>query len=68
MEDLGIRVYVRLLEAVARLKDEEGQVGAEYVGIVAFVVAVAGALLAFREQIASAIGNTVSSIIESIGG
>lgn len=71
MEDLSIRVYllVRGLGArAAELRNEKGQTAAEYVGILAFVAAVVGVVLAANTEIGEAIVNGIRNAIESVSG
>ncbi|MGH2790132.1 MAG: Flp family type IVb pilin [Actinomycetota bacterium] len=72
MEDLAIRTYVALQDAPLRLREtldsEDGQTAAEYVGILAFVAAVVGVIIAANSSIGSAIVSKITTIISGIGG
>ena len=72
MEDLAIRTYVALQDAPLRLRGtldgEDGQTAAEYVGILAFVAAVVGVVIAANSSIGSAIVSKITTIISGIGG
>ena len=72
MEDLAIRTYVALQNAPLRLQEtlenEDGQASAEYVGILAFVAAVVGVIIAANSSIGSAIVTKITTIISGIGG
>jgi Flp pilus assembly pilin Flp len=70
MQDLALRTYVALENMPLRLRDtladEDGQTGAEYIGIIAFVAAVAIALLAYGDTIAGVIVGKVQEIISGL--
>ena len=70
MQDLALRTYVALenmpLRVRATLADEDGQTAAEYVGILAFVAAVVGLVIAANPGIASAIVTKITTIINGI--
>jgi len=72
MEDLAIRTYVALQDAPLRLREtlenEDGQTAAEYIGILAFVAAVVGLVIAANPGIATAIVSKITTIINGIGG
>ena len=72
MEDLAIRTYVALQDAPLRLREtldsENGQTAAEYVGILAFVAAVVGVIIAANPSIGAAIVTKITTIISGIGG
>lgn len=71
MEDLATRTYVALQDAPLRLREtldsEDGQTAAEYIGILAFVAAVVGLVIAANPGIASAIVTKITTIISGIG-
>jgi len=70
MQDLALRTYVALENLQLRVREtlarEEGQTAAEYIGILAFVAAVVGAILAFDQRIGRAIVERIESIISSL--
>jgi len=72
MEDLALRTYVALQDAPLRLREtldsENGQTAAEYVGILAFVAAVVGVIIAANSSIGTAIVSKITTIISGIGG
>ena len=71
MQELAIRAYLvlgALTDRVGELRKEEGQTAAEYVGILAFVAAVVGVVIAASSGIGAAIVGKIQSLIASIGG
>lgn len=71
MQDLSIRAYVLMQNLGARtaeLRNEEGQTAAEYVGILAFVAAVVGVVLAANTEIGEAIVGGIRNAISSVTG
>jgi Flp pilus assembly pilin Flp len=69
MQDLAIRTYVALENLqfrVQTLADEDGQTAAEYVGILAFVAAVLGIVIAAGSGIGSAIVTRITTLINSL--
>lgn len=70
MKDLALRTYVALENMPLRVREtldsEDGQTAAEYVGILAFVAAVVGLVIAANPGIAAAIVSKISSIISGI--
>jgi hypothetical protein len=72
MQDLQIRTYLALEELGVRmaqkLAEQDGQTGAEYVGILAFVAAVVGVIIAANSAIGQLIVSKITELISSIGG
>jgi Flp pilus assembly pilin Flp len=70
MQDLAIRTYVALENLQFRvqetLADQDGQTAAEYVGILAFVAAVLGIVIAAGSGIGSAIVTRITTLINSL--
>jgi len=70
MQDLALRTYVALETMPLRMRetlaDEDGQTAAEYIGILAFVAAVVGLVIAANPGIASAIVTKITTIINGI--
>jgi Flp pilus assembly pilin Flp len=68
MQNFMIQTYLMLKDTAERMsRDERGQTAAEYLGIVAFVVAIAAVLVTFGSGLAGGISSVVSKGLSSVG-